>query len=331
MRKGILLAVVAALAFTAFTCTHTAAFAEQRSAEIAMEVQTETVLHQSCADERLPMASTTKVMTALIIAEDCDLDRVVKVPDCAVGAEGSSIYLKKGEEIDVRDLLYGLMLRSGNDAAEALAAIHSGSREKFAEKMNERARELGAQNTNFTNPSGLPDENHYTTARDLCKIACAAMKNEIFRGVVGTKSWKGKYRSYSNKNKMLYNYDGATGVKTGYTKKAGRCLVSSAQRDGMEVVCVVLNIYDMYARSAAILDSCFKNYEAVKIGENSRFMCAGKLCALRGGHTIVAQRGGRISYEVIPRDCPQTDGEVGKLKIYSKNNLIFSDNLYSIV
>lgn len=320
-----------AVVFASLSCTHSAAFAEQRCAEIAMEVQTGTVLHQNCADEKLPMASTTKIMTALIIAEDCDLDKVVTVPDCAVGAEGSSIYLKRGEEIDIKDLLYGLMLRSGNDAAEALAVIHSGCREKFVEKMNERARELGAENTNFTNPSGLPDENHYTTARDLSKIACAAMKNVVFKTVVGTKSWKGKYRSYSNKNKMLYKYDGATGVKTGYTKKAGRCLVSSAQRDGMEVVCVVLNIYDMYARSTAILDSCFKNYESVKIGENKHFMCGGRLCALQGEHTIVIRRGDKLCYEVIPAETPQTDKAIGQLKIFSLNNLIFTDNLYSIV
>lgn len=330
MRRRILLAVAVALAIATFACTHTAAFAEPRSAEIAMEVQTETVLHSSDVDVQLPMASTTKIMTALLVAEDCDLDRVVTVPDSAVGAEGSSIYLKRGEEIDVRDLLYGLMLRSGNDAAEALAVIHSGSREAFIERMNARARELGAQNTNFTNPSGLPDESHYTTARDLCKIACAAMRNEVFRQVVGTKSWKGRFRSYSNKNKMLFNYDGATGVKTGYTKRAGRCLVSSAQRGGMEVVCVVLNVGDMYARSAAILDSCFKDYEVVQLNADSRFMCGGKICALCGEHTLVIGRGTELRFEVVP-DAPQAGEEAGKLKIYSQNNLIFADNLYSIV
>ena len=174
------------------------------------------------------MASTTKIMTALLICEDCNPDEVVIVPDKAINVEGSSIYLKKGEEIDIRDLLYGLMLRSGNDAANALALIHSGSLSAFADRMNERAREIGAADTSFKNPSGLPDEEHYTTARDLCKIACTAMNNALFREIVGTKSWHGKYRSYANKNKTLFNYAGATGIKTGYTLKAGRCLVSSA-------------------------------------------------------------------------------------------------------
>ena len=183
--------------------------------EIAMELSTETVLKEGNADARLPMASTTKIMTALIIVEDCNLDEVITVPDQAVGVEGSSIYLHKGEQIDIRDLLYGLMLRSGNDSATALAIHHSGSVEKFVEVMNARAKNIGAGSTNFTNPSGLPDNDHYTTARDLCKIACYAMKNTTFKEVVSTRSHKGKFRTYANKNKMLYSYDGANGVKTG--------------------------------------------------------------------------------------------------------------------
>lgn len=226
-------------------------------AEIAMELTTRTVLTESNADKRMPMASTTKIMTAIIIAEDCNLDEEITVPDAAVGVEGSSIYLKKDERIDVRDLLYGLMLRSGNDSAVALAIHHSGSVENFITVMNERAKRIGADNTNFKNPSGLPDDEHYTTARDLCNIACYAMNNEIFREVVSSKSHVGKFRSFENKNKMLYRYEGANGVKTGYTLKAGRCLVSSAERDGMDVVTVVLNCYDMYERSSAILDQCF--------------------------------------------------------------------------
>ena len=263
--------------------------AESR-AEIAMEVQTGKVLTESGADLKLPMASTTKIMTALIIAEDCDLDEVFTVHDEAVGVEGSSIYLKKGEKIDVRDLLYGLMLRSGNDSAAALAIHHSGSIEKFAEKMNERAKQLGATSTNFKNPSGLPDSQHYTTARDLCKIACAAMKNKIFKEVVGTKNYEGKFRSYSNKNKMLFNYQWATGVKTGYTKNAGRCLVSSAEKDGMEVVSVVLNCPEMYERSESILNYCFSNYKLIKLDENRLFMCGEVLCKIDKSKYFVVKR-----------------------------------------
>ncbi|MGN0818322.1 MAG: D-alanyl-D-alanine carboxypeptidase family protein, partial [Candidatus Coproplasma sp.] len=201
-----------------------------------MELYTDSLLHEKNSDARMPMASTTKIMTALIVIEDCELDEVITVPDQAVGTEGSSIYLKHDEEISIKDLLYGLMLRSGNDSAAALAIHHSGSIEAFAENMNRRAKEIGALNTNYTNPSGLPDDNHYTTAYDLCLIACTAMKNPVFQEIVGTKNYNGEFRSFLNKNKILNTLDGANGVKTGYTVKAGRCLVSSAQRDGMDVV-----------------------------------------------------------------------------------------------
>ena len=210
-------------------------------AECAAELNTGKIFYAKNDSAKLPMASTTKIMTALIIIEECELDEVITVPDEAVGVEGSSIYLKKGERVSVRDLLYGLMLRSGNDSAVALAIHHSGSVQNFAARMNERALQLGADNTHFVNPSGLPDDKHFTTARDLCVIACAAMRNDTFKTVVSAKNYTGQFRSFVNKNKALYSIEGANGVKTGYTLKAGRCLVASAEKDGMDVVCVVLN------------------------------------------------------------------------------------------
>lgn len=303
-------------------------------AEIAMELTTRTVLTESNADKRMPMASTTKIMTAIIIAEDCNLDEEITVPDAAVGVEGSSIYLKKDERIDVRDLLYGLMLRSGNDSAVALAIHHSGSVENFVTVMNERAKRIGADNTNFKNPSGLPDDEHYTTARDLCNIACYAMNNEIFREVVSSKSHVGKFRSFENKNKMLYRYEGANGVKTGYTLKAGRCLVSSAERDGMDVVTVVLNCYDMYERSSAILDRCFYAYKLLELNENTVFMSDRVLCKLSKNQNLVVKNTEslqiRIKSTVTEKKIKKGD-RVGILEIYDANGLIFSDNLYSIV
>lgn len=303
-------------------------------AEIAMELTTRTVLTESNADKRMPMASTTKIMTAIIIAEDCKLDEEITVPDAAVGVEGSSIYLKKDERIDVRDLLYGLMLRSGNDSAVALAIHHSGSVENFVTVMNERAKRIGADNTNFKNPSGLPDDEHYTTARDLCNIACYAMNNEIFREVVSSKSHVGKFRSFENKNKMLYRYEGANGVKTGYTLKAGRCLVSSAERNGMDVVTVVLNCYDMYERSSAILDQCFYAYKLLELNENTVFMSDRVLCKLSKTQNLVVKNTEslqiRIKSTVTEKKIKKGD-RVGILEIYDANGLIFSDNLYSIV
>ncbi len=302
-------------------------------AEIAMELSTGTVLTSNNADAKLPMASTTKILTAIIIIEDCNLDNVITVPSAAVGVEGSSIYLKKDEQIDIRDLLYGLMLRSGNDCATALAIYHSGSVEKFAEVMNDRAKKIGVQNSNFKNPSGLPDNEHYTTARDLCKIACYAMNNSDFKQIVSTTNYSGKYRNFANKNKMLHKCEGANGVKTGYTLKAGRCLVSSAERNGMDVVCVVLNCSDMYERSCTIIDNCFRDFKLLKLNENSIFMCNNILCKILNCQSKVINNTAKINFKIKPLQEEYFVGNkkvIAELEIYSENNLLFTEKLYSI-
>lgn len=299
-------------------------------AEIAMEMNTGRVLYSKNAESKLPMASTTKIMTALLIAEETNLSEEVIVPEQAVGTEGSSIYLKSGEKLTVGDLLYGLMLRSGNDAAVALAIIHSGSVEKFVDRMNERAGEIGALNTHFANPNGLPNENHYTTAQDLCNIARTAMRNEIFAKVVSTTEYSGDFRNFTNKNKLLYSFEGANGIKTGYTDRAGRCLVSSAERDGMDVVCVVLNCYDMYERSAEILSECFGAYSLEKISSELIFLYDGQRCSLKEDALLCIEKEGEIEYKVLPISG-QSDGAIAELQILSAKDLIFTTNLYSIM
>lgn len=296
-------------------------------AEIAMELTTGATLMESNANARLPMASTTKILTAIIIIEDCSLDEEITVPDEAVGVEGSSIYLANDEKIDIRDLLYGLMLRSGNDSATALALHHSGSIEKFAEIMNDRAKSMGAKNSSFKNPSGLPDDEHYTTAYDLCKIACYAMKNEIFKEIVSTTNYVGKYKNFVNKNKILYKYEYANGIKTGYTLKAGRCLVSSAEKDGMDVVCVVLNCPDMYEHSIDIFEACFKKFKLLTINEGTVFNSGGKLCRLRESESLVIETTDKLAYEIEPAENCE---EIAHLLIYSGNKLIFTGKLYNI-
>ena len=296
-------------------------------AEMAMELSTGKILTEGNAHARLPMASTTKILTAIIIIEDCNLDEEITVPDEAVGVEGSSIYLKKDEKIDIRDLLYGLMLRSGNDSAATLAIHHSGSIEKFAEVMNERAKKMGAENSNFKNPSGLPDDEHYTTAYDLCTIACYAMKNETFKEIVSTTNYTGKYKNFVNKNKMLYKYKSANGVKTGYTLKAGRCLVSSAEQDGMDIVCVVLNCPDMYERSIAIFENCFKKFKLIKLSADKIFNFGNRLCKLKNDESFVIENAGNISYQI---EAVQNCEEIAELLIYNENKLIFTGKLYSI-
>lgn len=223
----------------------------------------ELIFSKNCDAKREP-ASTTKICTAITVLENCTmLDLPRPIPDKAVGIEGSSLYLQKGEMLSVRDLLYGLMLQSGNDCAVALAVIVGGSEQGFVKMMNETAKRAGAVNTNFMNPHGLHHDEHYTTARDLCGIAYYAMKNPVFREIVATKRHKTPYyghdydRNFPNKNKILFNYEGGNGIKTGFTKKSGRCLVSSATRNGKTYICTVLNCYDMFEECMRLMDLAF--------------------------------------------------------------------------
>ena len=224
-----------------------------------IEASTGRLLYEKSKDLKLPMASTTKICTAITVIENCDnIEKTVTVPDKAVGVEGSSIYLQKSEKVKIIDLLYGLMLQSGNDCAEALAITVGGSIEHFAAMMNETAAKAGATNSNFVTPHGLHDDNHYTTAYDLALISAYAFKNPVFEQIVSTKKhimpWEGRNypRVIVNKNKILSTYEGGDGVKTGFTKKAGRCLVSSATRDGMRIIAVVLNCGPMFEDCASL-------------------------------------------------------------------------------
>lgn len=215
----------------------------------------------------LPMASTTKIMTALITLERCDLDEVIAFPKEAVGVGGSCIYAYAGEKLSIRDLLYGLMLRSGNDAAAALAIHIGGSIEDFADIMNERARLLGLENSNFVSPNGLDRDGHCASAYDLCVIAAKALENPDFRTIATTKYHTiqtDQRKIYvKNKNTLLWDYEGCMGVKTGYTSKSGRCLVFAAERNGMLLIGCVLNCRPMFEVATEMLDFGFENYEMI--------------------------------------------------------------------
>ena len=228
-------------------------------AECVIELSSRRFLHEKNADEPLPIASTTKILTALIILSDCALDEMICIPAEAERAGGSSVYLRKGELRTVEELLYGLLLRSGNDCAVSLAVHHSGSIAKFAAVMNIRAALLGAERSHFCNPHGLPQKGHLSTARDLALITATAMQNESFRNIVSCRSYR--EQGWKNKNKLLFDYAGACGVKTGYTREAGRCLVGAAERNGVTFVSVVLNCPNMYERSKKLLDEGFSRYE----------------------------------------------------------------------
>ena len=226
-------------------------------------------LYEKNADTRLPMASTTKIMTALIVLENCDLDKTVNVHPDAVGIEGSSIYLKAGDALTVRDLLYSLLLRSANDAAAALAYATSGSIDGFCALMNERAQSMGLKDTKFENPHGLDSENHYTTARELALITAEALKNEEFRKIASTYKYSftigDSERLVVNHNKLLKSYEGAIGVKTGFTKKCGRCLVGAAERDGITLITVTLDAPDDWRDHKALFDYGFDSLNSTRV------------------------------------------------------------------
>lgn len=243
---------------------------------VLLEHSTHTVINSVDCHKKMPMASTTKIMTALIVLENADLSEKVVVPKSACGVEGSSMYLVEGETLTVADLLYGLMLTSGNDAATALAIAVCGSENAFVDLMNKKAEELGLLSTHFTNPSGLPDDNHYTTAYELALITSAALQNDIFSQIVSTKSIRVPYKNnpngrlLKNHNKLLSLYEYAIGVKTGFTKKAGRCLVSAAKKDGVILICVTLNAPDDWNDHIVAFDEGFtkmKNITLAEIGE----------------------------------------------------------------
>jgi D-alanyl-D-alanine carboxypeptidase (penicillin-binding protein 5/6) len=227
---------------------------------ILMDAASGRTLASDHADEPRLIASTTKIMTALVALEHCDPDAEVEIESAWTGIEGSTMYLTAGQEMTVRDLLYGLMLASGNDAAVALACLTAGSVESFAEMMNERAAELGCVNTHFVNPNGLDDADHYSTARDLALIAREAIQNEEFRKIASSTSAEIDGYSFTNHNRLLRECEGVFGVKTGYTEAAGRTLVSCCERDGVTMICVTLNDPDDWADHAALYDWAFDNY-----------------------------------------------------------------------
>ena len=227
---------------------------------ILMDGQTGRILYEKGADERSLIASTTKIMTALIICEQCNVLDRMRIPKEAVGIEGSSMYLREGEVLTLQELLYGLMLSSGNDAAVALAIYCGGTVEGFAQLMNDKARQLGMKDTHFENPNGLDSPGHYSTARDLAVLAAYAMENPIFAKTVSAKTVSIGNRSLRNHNKLLWQVKGADGVKTGFTKAAGRILVSSAVRNGRRLICVTINAPDDWNDHAALLNDGFSRY-----------------------------------------------------------------------
>lgn len=318
---------------------------------LVLEANSGRILFALNENKKMPMASTTKIMTAITAIENClNLDEKFEVSNKAIGVEGTSLYLKKGDVYSTRDLLYALMLISGNDASVAIAEHVAGSTSEFVTKMNELAKKIGAVNSHFANTHGLDADGHYTTAYDLAKITAYALENDVFREIVSTKNTKivngaGENRYLKNKNKLLSTLDGCIGVKTGFTDDAGRCLVSAVERAGMRLVCVVLNCGPMFQESAQLLNECSQQYKLYDLSECYDFK---REIAVIDGKDKYVEIGTREKF-IYPLTKSELEGlkyvytypseieaplprnyEIGKIEIFLNNDLLFSEKIYTI-
>lgn len=324
------------------------AVSTQKSSSITLDRDTGEVLNGENIHTRLPMASTTKIMTALLAVQSGKLEDIVTISPESSGVEGSSIYLKAGEKYKLIDLVYGLMLRSGNDAADAIARFLGGNIANFAKMMNDKANKLSLLDTHFVNPHGLHDDNHYTSAYDLAMITREAMSNPTFRQVVASRFHKfttedGEIKVFVNKNKLLKLSPDCVGVKTGYTKKAGRCYVSAFSRDGLNVITVVLNHPDMWQDSLNNFNAALADCERVKIINKCDILDTldidGNSINVGSNEDIyINMRKNReyhLSYEIQYEDnileCAQKGENIGKISIFDGKHLLFEKKLYKIV
>ncbi len=310
---------------------------------ILYEPSTKSILFEKNIHEKRAIASTTKIMTAVVTLENADVSDIVTVPASCAGIEGTSMYLKEGEKLTVSELLYGMLLQSGNDAANTLAYhIGDGDISRFVEMMNKTAEKIGLSNTHFKNPSGLPDDEHYSTAFDMACLAEYALGVDGFSEIVSTNQKSVAGRTLVNHNKLLRIYDGANGFKTGYTKAAGRCLVSGALRNGMQLIAVTLSAPDDWNDHKKLFDFGFENFSVYKenasSGEITELSVVGgetesvsvelaRDISILSGKTDTTER---VIY--LPRFvyAPVSRGDVvGKIEYYQNGKLVETASLVS--
>ena len=313
---------------------------QEGKAECVMELNSRRILYAKNAENSLPMASTTKILTAITVLEmEKNIERQIQIPKAAVGVEGSSVYLQENSQYSIKDLLYGLMLRSGNDCATALALYCGKSIENFACLMNKTAQKAGALHSNFKNPHGLPCRNHHTTAIDLALISCYAMQNPIFRDIVSTKYYAP--RNWKNKNKILSFCDDGVGIKTGFTKEAGRCLVSARSQGNTTIICTVLNCPNMYERSISLLDDAFALYTNECLMQKDR-----RFTLIHDKKSVQAYADVEFYYPLLKEEFELVEIKtqnllqsyydenkreiIGQFQIYLAKQLLFSGNLYKL-
>lgn len=309
---------------------------------IAMDSKSKVVMYEKNSDYLVPIASTTKIMTSLVAIKYGNLDKKIEISKKAASINESKVGYKKGEMISLEELLYGLMLRSGNDAAIAIAEGISGSVEEFSKLMNEFALQLGLSNSHFESPHGLDSENHYSTAYELAYLTCLAKENDVFNEIVSSKDVdareKGFSRNYHNINKILWQIPSANGVKTGYTSKAGKCLVTSVDVDGNDIVIVVLDCTPRWKETTKIYDYVLKNYEfkkfyskGEKIDEVKTKKGNKKVDLICSEDIIIpVKKDNNYTTKVIKPEYIQevnAKDDVGTFAIYKDEDLIYSCNL----
>ncbi len=319
---------------------------------VVLEAESGRILYQKNCNEKFAMASTTKIMTALVaLKNSTNLDEKFVVDDRSVGIEGTSLYLRKGEEKTLRELLYGLMLPSGNDAAVAIACRIAGSEEEFVKLMNDEAKKLNLKNTSFANPHGLDSEGHYTSAYDLAIITSEAMKNDTFCEIVKTKNVRVSgneevaAKDLKNKNKLLWSMEGCEGVKTGFTDNAKRCFVCSAERGGMRLICVVLNCGPMFEEAERLLNMGFENFKKYTLLKS--YQPNDKIPVKDGNKETVetytkkhfilpltVEEYAKIEYDVeLPKEVEapvEKEQELGEIKIKMNGNVLFKEKIYAM-
>ncbi|MBQ9704186.1 MAG: D-alanyl-D-alanine carboxypeptidase [Clostridia bacterium] len=345
------LSLILSFIFTFFSFV-SVLYAQDISARHAVLIEADSgdIVYKKDAYAIAPMASTTKIMTALLAIESGKLNNTVTVPYEATGIEGSSIYLKEGEKLTLSQLVYALMLESANDAATAIAIYVGGTYENFIEMMNTKAHQLGLDSTHFTNPHGLDDPEHYTTAYDLAHLALYAMKNPKFEEIVATKKlviplYDDGSRVLVNHNKLLRMYDGAIGVKTGFTKKCGRCLVSCAERDGVKLICTTLNAPNDWNDHKNLLDFGFSQYECITLAEAGDYtlsldLVGGEksniLCSNYDSLSVTLKKGNRDNIRAVTEYdrllcAPIKQGDkVGRILFYCGDRIIGECKLYAL-
>ena len=313
-RKIICILFVTLTAFSPL-CTVNAAEVSAQAA-VVIDIDNGRVYYEKNADTVLPMASTTKIMTALVVLESgLDLDEYFTVDSNAILVEGSSMGLQKGDRVTLRTLCYGMLLSSGNDAANAAAVRVGGSIEGFCRLMNERAKEMGLVNTSFQTPSGLDDEKHHTTAKELATVTWYAMKNDDFKNICNRVTASVEFgnppykRTLYNHNRLLRTYEGTIGVKTGFTKKSGRCLVSAAERNGVGLICVTLNAPNDWSDHTKLYNEYFGTLAKLELDEGTNYVVK-----VTGGTTS--------SVNLVPSTTPVATLAAGELSRVEKSVVI---------